>query len=100
MMQIRRFMSKVDSKKIPEHLDKRKKLMDWQKEEIRLLIDKGFSDVDLAEEYEVSRTTIYMIRKPLKYAECLENNKRNNKKMGKRERKLYMADLRQRKIEL
>ena len=93
-------MSYADKIKIPEHLDKRKKLMSWQKDEIRMLIDKGFSDSDLAEEYKVSRTTIYFIRKPLAYNECLAGNKRNNKKMDKKARRLYMSELRQRKEEL
>lgn len=77
--------------------DKRLKLSASQKSEIRLLISKGFSDVDLAEEYEVSRTTIYFIRNRTAYDKALADNKRNNIPLSKKERRLYMADLRKRK---
>ncbi len=80
--------------------DRRIKLLPEQKTEIRKLIEHGFGDVEIAKEYEVSRTTIHFIRKPLKYAEALENNKRNHIPLSKKERCLYMRELRERKEEL
>ena len=86
--------------KLPENLDKRRKLTTDQKEEIYELSSKGYSDVDLASQYNVSRSTIYFIRRQDKYAECLRMNKENAKlrpRMDKTEHAKYVAKLRERK---
>ncbi len=94
-------MSYVDKIKIAGTLaDKRMKLTASQKSEIRMLISKGFSDVHLAEEYEVSRTTIYFIRNKTAYDKALADNKKNNIPLSKVERRKYMASLRKRKEDL
>ena len=87
----------IDKQTLPFEHDKRKKLSDEDKEVIREQIEDGYSDVDLANKWNVSRTTIYFIRKPKKYSECLEANKRNHIRPSKKSRRDYMAKLRKRK---
>ena len=77
--------------------DRRIKLLPEQKTEIRKLIEHGFGDVEIAKEYEVSRTTIYFLRNKTAYANCLKNNKANHIPLSKTERRKYMQQLRARK---
>ena len=89
--------------KLPESLDKRRKLSTADKEEIFALSAKGYTDVDLALQYDVSRSTIYFIRRADKYADCLRMNKENAKlrpRMNKQEHAKYVAKLRERKKSL
>jgi len=89
--------------KLPEELDKRRKLSAADKEEIFALSAKGYTDVDLALQYNVARSTIYFIRRADKYADCLKMNRENTKHHEKRtpeEMKKYVAELRKRKKNL
>jgi IS30 family transposase len=89
--------------KLPEELDKRRKLTTQQKEEIYQLSSEGWGDVELGLMFNVSRSTIYFIRRQDKYADCLRQNRENGKKrplMDKKKHAKYMAELRKRKENL
>lgn len=56
---------KVDKINLPENLDRRRKLTDAQKDEIRHKYETGFYSLNgLAKEYEVSKKTILLIVNP------------------------------------
>ena len=89
--------------RLPEELDKRRKLSTADKEEIFALSAKGYTDVDLALQYNVARSTIYFIKRADKYADCLKMNRENGKhhpKMNKKKHAEYVAELRERKKNL
>ena len=81
-------------------IDKRRKLSEEQREAIRC---STLSNSKLAEQYNVSNSTIYYIKRPDKYAVCLNQNRENMKHYEKRtpeEMRKYMAELRKRKKNL
>ena len=84
-------------------IDKRRKLSEEQREEIFALSAKGYTDVELALQYNVARSTIYFIKRADKYADCLKMNRENMKNYEKRtpeEMRKYMRELRKRKRNL
>lgn len=66
----------TDKKLIPKNHDKRRKLSDEDKNDIKQLYDRGsFSQRELARLYNVSRRLIQFIIDPNKHAENLERRK-------------------------
>lgn len=64
-------------KKIPEEDDKRVKITEEDKEDIREMYGEGWTQKELAEEYDVNRKTIYYALNEDKYDEHKERIKEN-----------------------
>ena len=68
----------TDNIKLPEGKDRRKKLSESDKEQIRQLSDEGYSQRKLAKMFDVSRRTIQFVQDP----EKLKQNKQRRKERG------------------
>lgn len=67
--------SKYDKMRLPHHLDKRVRLTDGQKIEIKSRVESGDSIHSLAAEYGVSRRTIQFAAYPDRYEKALAQRK-------------------------
>lgn len=97
---------KVDQMKLPEHLNKRKKLTDIDKEKIREIYKAGSTSTrQLAKEYGVDRRAIQYAIYPERYEEAKKRGKEKRlqgyykKYYNTEKNRIAVADVRRRKRE-